>query len=342
MATQNFNLNPANQRAAHDTLAVSPDGSIIVAGPRFLPTNGLLVVDWASSSSYVLEHPEPDVLVTEAALSTDGSTLALVVTRPLFFGVSEIWLTDPSGNVRDIIGQPRRSLRYPAFSPGGDRLAFFQDIDGDRFRIAPNLREAMTYSVFEMALDTREVQARTSSAYAALCGIFYLDDSIYYCAAAPMERLNDGTYVFEHSPSTLRGEDVRFPNHRLVPTLRDNQADEPVDRSGLLVGVSRSGSLLLSRGVQARTDPSCTAVLVDADGAERQLAHPPGRVCHFAVSADGTTVAGLGYDSVAFTPTTSRLVVWRSGTIVFDALFSELQTGTPRQLQQREGASATR
>jgi dipeptidyl aminopeptidase/acylaminoacyl peptidase len=166
-------------------LAVSPDGKLVAVSAPAHSVNQLLLLDIQARRSWVLKHPIPRVGLIQPAFSSKGDRLAFVVAVPAFtgeyIGTSEIWITDLRGQVERVISSPGRMHEYPAFSPDGERLAFFRDVDPHRplknTRWVPHEnRQLKPRAIYELDLGSGAETRLSDTAFGGIFKLSYAPD----------------------------------------------------------------------------------------------------------------------------------------------------------------------
>ena len=160
-------------------LSISHDGRIIAVAREGAPINEVDVIDLVANRRWVLAHTDPRVRLQDPALSKTGDLLALVVTPPLWSGVSEIWITSRDAGRVQVISSPRRFYSNPVFSADGKKLYFFRDVDSLPTEAAhpgrAELRQFHRFSIFEFDLGSLTERRLTDEEFSA-------PDSLYLSA----------------------------------------------------------------------------------------------------------------------------------------------------------------
>lgn len=160
-------------------LSISHDGRIIAVAREGAPINEIDVIDLVAKRRWVLAHTDPRVRLQDPALSKTGDLLALVVTPPLWSGVSEIWITSRDAGRVQVISSPRRFYSNPVFSADGKKLYFFRDVDSLPPEAAhpgrAELRQFHRFSIFEFDLGSLTERRLTDEEFSA-------PDSLYLSA----------------------------------------------------------------------------------------------------------------------------------------------------------------
>jgi len=206
-AAQDWRTDPTHTES--DGIAVSADGARVISASMGHPGDELRVFDLGTGAGYLLKHPDKRIVLSDPAVSPDGTRLAFVVGRPGRTRASEIWITDIDGGHPVRLRELGRAYRRPAFSPDGRRLAYFRDVDappaGDP-REPLNGPNARAYALFERDLDSGTEARLAERRFRIPCGLAYRpqDDGFYYCALNPLLDAGltaDG--LFEGDPDSL-------------------------------------------------------------------------------------------------------------------------------------------
>jgi hypothetical protein len=302
--------------------AVSPDGTLVAATLPFAPLNEIVVFEIANRRGWRLRHPNPRVQLARPVFAPDGR-LALVVTPPSYFGISEIWITSPRGGACQVIaGNPSRLYYKPSFSHDGRRVVVFRDVwpgilPPPARQIRREHREVPPLSLFEIDLASgaesqlSERGFERGEAFYAPDGGFFLSTSFPLIAG---RRMPEGWIWWERSQdiTPLNNQTNPFAGFFLargaeipdvpVSIIPDDlmRADPRRGPGAFLAGADGAGRLLivfLHNDSSAPYGHTRSVALVEDSRELHRLSLNGARLGKARLSVDGATVVANVQDS---------------------------------------------
>ncbi len=263
--------------------AISPEGSLIALTLPMSPVNEIAIVDSSARRGWILSHPNQRVKLAQPTFSPDGRSLAIVVTPPTYFGMSEIWIAPLRGGSCQVISQrPSACFVLPQFSPDGSRLVCF----GDANQSLPLSQHrsyrtgGIQFALYEITLGDGEVVRVAQQAWSWVELVAYApaNDGFFLRTGLPAMRVlgTNGVVRWEagHDPTGAHGRDqgrhgffLRRGTEPVFP-LASVIPEAARERAAALVGVADGGELLVrvSRPNQAFSSGFASVLVRCADG----------------------------------------------------------------------------
>jgi hypothetical protein len=291
--------------------AISPDGSLIALTLPARPVNEVAIFDVAARRGWTLSHPNYRVKLAQPTFSPDGQSLAVVVTPPTYFGISEIWISPlRGGDCRVLAQQPSGCLVLPQFSSDGTRLVCFGD--ANQSVVSPAFSRsyrtgAVTFAPYEFDLRNGQATRLMEQAWSWVEFIGYARNDDGFCLRtgfpAVQEPDSNGSvrWVMNYDPTgtmrsdrgrhgffVRRGSEPVFPVESIIPEAARG-------RAAALVGVSRRGALLVrtSRANASFAAGAASVLIRCLDGVCADWIAPPNvHLQDAAMSGDGNVAIG--------------------------------------------------
>jgi hypothetical protein len=140
-------------------VSVSPDGRLLALALPGKPQNEIDIVDVATGDAWVLRHPEPLLLLSYPTFAPTGD-LAVVVSPPSWYAVSEVWITDAHGKPAQVFGAEGtpRAYRKPSFSADGSKILCMRELINPAVPptyVAREFRSFLFFALFEIDRQTK-------------------------------------------------------------------------------------------------------------------------------------------------------------------------------------------
>ncbi|MET0182907.1 MAG: hypothetical protein ABW199_08495 [Caulobacterales bacterium] len=276
------------------------------------PVNEVAVINLQSKRGWFIAHPNYRVKLAHPSFSPDGRKLALVVTPPTYFGISEIWVTSPEGGDAAVIkSEPARCFMLPVFSRDSARIVCFAEMLGQGTESGRSYRTGLVHlGLAEVALQAREITPITETAWSWVSYVGYdrNDQGFFLRTGEPSDRIVENGVVHwrrsrldhENFSERKRGLNAYYiergkePGELPVSVLP--RGSSPVARNApALMGVDSSGRLLYLDNLPNAQSPNGSAsALLIWNGAEVHQALAPdfASLQDGAISFDGQVTVG--------------------------------------------------
>lgn len=294
--------------------ALSPDGSLLAVTLPTSPVNELAIIDLRARTGWVIAHSNYRVKLEHPAFSPDGRSIAVVVTPPTYFGVSEIWIGDPRGGACRVISErPSTCYVLPSFSSDGARLLCFAEADqpmpDEQRSWGRSYRTGLVpFALHEIEIGSRRKVKLAAQAWSSVNFAAYGPDEtgFYLSTGRPLVlRSSDGHEQWVRDSDVAgatsdgldgyylqRGQEPSSPPRNIIPNVVSSVGDPA---TAALVGVDGRGRMLVrvaTTNERSRFGGSAGLFVIDGNDLVEAVAPLQAFIQEGAISRDGSIAAG--------------------------------------------------